>query len=359
MNFVLLVLVAALCVVLGERDFYAILGVNRDADDREIKKAYKKLSLKYHPDKNPGEDAKAKFVEVAEAYEVLSDSGKRQIYDQFGEEGLKKNQGQGGGGGFNDIFSAFFGGGGGGHQGPKKAPDLVIKLPVTLKDLYLGRDMEVSIKKQILCPKCRGSGAEKASDVETCSVCKGSGVVIQQRSLGPGFVQQIQTQCNACGGRGKIVKSKCPICKGTKVGVGHKDVDITIEKGMPDGFEILAAHAADEIPGEQSGDVRFKVITQPHKHFTRQGDNLLYDASISLVEALTGFSMTITHLDGHPVVIDSKNVVKPGEIMRIKGEGMPVHNVPSNKGDLLVQFTVRFPLNLSEKQKEQIKAILQ
>jgi|EP00161_Ancyromonas_sigmoides_P012477 DnaJ-related protein SCJ1 len=355
-----LAVVLAVSAVLGaDRDFYAILGVPRDATGKQIKKAYKSLSLRFHPDKADGsEEAKARFVEVAEAYEVLGDEEKRQIYDQFGEEGLKSKQ-QGGGGGGNDIFSQFgFNFGGGGNRGPKKGEDVTVKLPVSLADIYLGREMEVAFQKQVLCPGCRGSGAENPNDVETCSVCKGQGVIIQHRQLGPGFVQQVQQQCHHCGGRGKIIKSKCKKCQGTKVSTAQKLETVLVERGTPDGHVITLSRAADDRPGETSGDVKFVVATQRHPKFSRSGNNLHYQATISLVEALTGFSFGINHLDGHVVTVTSDKIVRPGQVIRMRGEGMPLHGTPSEHGDLLVTITVAFPAELSKDQQAEIKRIL-
>jgi len=197
------------------KNYYQILGVSRDATSKEIGKAYRELSLKYHPDKNKGDPtAQEKFVEISQAYEVLSDDEKRRIYDQYGEEGLQ----QGGGNSFRnpfDIFANFgFGGGGGGgghsHREQRKGPSVEIPLEVTLADLYNGRTISVAHKKQILCPKCRGSGAKNADDVQTCPVCGGSGTRVFTQQLGPGFITQTQKTCDKCGGKGKIVKSTCP-----------------------------------------------------------------------------------------------------------------------------------------------------
>jgi DnaJ-related protein SCJ1 len=285
---------------------------------------------------------------------VLSDNGKRQLYDQFGEEGLKKDVQKAGG--QQDLFAAFFGGGGQG--GPKKGADLIVPLHVSLKDIYLGREMEVAIKKQTLCSRCRGTGADKPSDIEVCKTCKGTGMIMQQRALGPGFVQQFQSPCTACGGRGKKVKTQCSVCHGTKTSVGEKLLDVTIERGVPEGAEILMPYAADEIPGEVSGDIKFRITTTPHRLFTRNGNNLHYAASVSLAEALTGFHMQIQHLDGHLVEVTRTEVLRPGELMTVKGEGMPIHQIPSTFGDLIISFTIRFPSHLSEDQKKAIKSIL-
>ncbi|KAL6042976.1 DnaJ-related protein scj1 [Balamuthia mandrillaris] len=234
----------------GGEDYYKLLGVTRDATEAKIKSAYKKLAAKWHPDKYKGEDkekAVKEFQKVSKAYEVLKDEQKRRIYDQYGEEGLEQQGRRGGGGGFTDPFDLFsnFGfstGGkrrGGGAVQERQAPPLVLELEVTLEDLYLGRVLTVTHKKQTLCPSCRGTGAKDPDDVKTCPVCHGSGMVITTHQIGPGFVTQTQSICNKCGGKGKIVKSVCPVCGGTKVGVGEETITVVVERGMSDGQKIV------------------------------------------------------------------------------------------------------------------------
>jgi len=348
-------------LVSAGKDYYAILGVARDAAPRQIKKAYRELSLKYHPDKNPGdEEASAKFVEISNAYEVLNDEEKRRIYDQYGEEGLK----EGGRSQFRspfDIFSSFgFGGGGGGSrvQEQKKGPNVEIPLEVSLKDLYLGKEMKLAHKKQVLCPKCRGTGAKKADDVQTCNECGGSGIKVTTQQLGPGFVTQTQSTCDKCGGKGKVAKSTCPFCSGKKVSIGEETITIVVEKGMPDGHTIIFEQESDEAPETTPGDVIFKIKTSPHKRFSRKGDDLYTNMNITLLEALIGFSKIIKHLDDHEVEINKSDITKPGEIIMITEEGMPHHSYPSQTGNLFIEFTIKMPASLTEEQKQVIKQIL-
>jgi len=362
---VLIALIVILPCILAGRDYYEILGINRDASPSEIKRAYRKLSIKYHPDKNPEQGDK--YIEISTAYETLSDTEKRRIYDQYGEEGLK--QGGGGGGGFDpfDIFSAFGGGGGfrfgqqggggGGQNMQQKGADVELDIEVTLKDLYVGKTTKVTHRKQVLCTKCRGTGAKKASDVTTCTGCKGSGIKLKVQQLGPGFVQQIQTTCDECGGKGKKVTSKCPHCNGKKVETGEETYTIDIEKGMVDGQQIRIEQSGEEAPDTTPGDVVFRIVTLPDKLFKREGHNLHYDMEISLLEALTGFSKDITHLDGHTVTIKRDQVTKPHFLLKVKEEGMPHHDFPSQSGDLFVKFTVIFPKSLTEEQKEGFKKL--
>jgi len=359
-HFLLTVLLICVCIaaVFAGKDYYQVLGVSRDADIRQIKKAYRELSLKYHPDKNP--DGGDKFVEIGNAYDVLSDEDKRRIYDQYGEEGLKGNS-QPMRNPF-DIFSSFGFGGGGGHQhhapSERKGPSVEIPLEVTLKDLYVGREWEVAHKKQVLCPKCRGTGAKDPNDVQTCPDCKGTGTKVITQQLGPGFVTQTQTTCTRCNGKGRIVKSTCPSCAGKKVSVGEDVLTVVLERGMADGATITFESEADEHPDENPGDVHFKVTTQPHRRFTRTGDNLSMKMNITLLEALVGFSKTFRHLDGHEVVVSREVVTKPGEVVRVPNEGMPQHRDPSTFGDLFIEFSIKMPESLTQEQKDGFKVLL-
>lgn len=356
----LLLALFAVCVYCAE-DFYKVLGVKKTASERDIKKAYLKLSKQYHPDKNPGDDtANKKFIEISEAYQVLSDAEKRRVYDQHGHEGLKQ---QGQGGHHMDPFDLFsqFGFGGGmrqQQQEEQRAPDVTMELHVTLEDLYKGKTLEVGIRNQMLCPKCRGTGARSEDDVHKCHSCQGRGVKTVVQQLAPGFVQQMQTTCDVCGGKGKIVKSKCPICKGEKLVTGQRVLDATVEPGMADGATIEFENAGDEHPDHAAGHIIFKVVTQPHSLFVRDGNNLRMTMHISLREALVGFSKYITHLDGRQVEIKQTGVTKPGHVQRVVGEGMPHHGTPSRKGDLLVTYVVDFPAKLTPQQAQGFAEIL-
>ncbi|EFA77749.1 heat shock protein DnaJ family protein [Heterostelium album PN500] len=344
-------------VAIGGADYYQILGVGRDSTPTEIKRAYRKLSLKYHPDKNQDKDAQAKYLQVNEAYDCLSDADKRRTYDQYGEEGLKRQQnGNGGhGGGGWDIFGDLFGFGGrqqgGGQQMQQRGADIELELEASLKDLYLGRTTRVTHKKQVLCHKCRGTGAKNADDVTTCSGCKGSGIKTKIQQLGPGFVQQMQTTCDECGGKGKKTTSKCPHCQGKKVETGEETYTVEIERGMSEGQTIKLEGMGEEAPDTTPGDVIFRIVQIPHKDFSRSGDNLHYKMSISLLEALTGFDKEIEHLDKHKVRVQRKEVTRPGFILQIPNEGMPHHDFASQTGNLFIEFTVIFPTTITEEQK--------
>lgn len=356
----LLLLLAALCSLSeAGRNYYEVLGVKKGATKREIKKAYRQLSLKWHPDKNPSPEAHEKFTEITNAYEVLVDEEKRKTYDRHGEEGLKK---QGGGGG-GDPFSSFFRGfgfGGQGRQEESRGPDVTMKLMTTLEDLYSGNMVEIGIKNMVLCPKCRGSGADNDDDIKTCHKCKGQGSIRTQRRLGPGFVQTVMQNCDACNGKGKVAKSKCSHCKGAKVVKGARVLDIPIEAGAPEGEKIVFNNAADEQADQAAGHLIFEVQQIPHEKFTRDSNSvdLHTDIHITLKQALLGFDLTISHLDGHEVRISSGKVTQPFYTKKVKGEGMPHHNYASQKGDLYVRFIVDFPAQLDGDQAARLQSVL-
>lgn len=364
LNIVVLLLAAAVAVATD--DYYALLGVPRDASTADVKRAYRQLTLTKHPDK--GGDA-SEFARISHAYEVLSDREKRANYDQFGDEDPSSRGGGGGGGGWNpfaDIFGGGFGGfrfetrgGGSPGEGPReKLDDVVVPVDATLEDLYSGRVHKVAQLRQVLCHHCRGTGAEDpVRDVKKCSACGGTGVRTKTVQNGP-FIQHIQSTCDVCGGRGKVVTSTCSVCHGSKVEQEEETLTVVLEQGMADGAEIVFEQQGDEKPGAIPGDVKFVVHTRPHATFTRRGDNLHMRETIPLLDALVGFERTLTHLDGHNVTLARSEVTKPGHVMRIPGEGMPQHSTPSIHGDLFVEFAIRFPQSLTEPQKKAFRQVL-
>jgi len=231
-------------------------------------------------------------------------------------------------------------------------------LEVTLSDLYNGKTLKVGYKKQVLCPKCHGSGAKNADDVTTCNECKGSGTRIVTQQLGPGFVTQTQRTCDKCGGKGKVVKSQCPFCKGSKVSTDDDFFVITVQEGAPNGHIISFENQADENPDETPGDVQFKVETLPHSTFQREGNDLKTTMTVTLLEALVGFNKTLTQLDGRQVLVSKAEITKPGEVIRVSHEGMPVLNSNSDAGDLFVTIQFEMPKSLSLEQKESLRTIL-
>merc|ERR1719162_2852197 len=274
--------------------FYKLLEVEKDASDADIKKAYRKLAVKHHPDK--GGDPE-KFKEVTRAYEVLSDSEKRAKYDRFGEEGLEDG---GGGGDPSDIFEAFFGGGGRGGRQKQRRPktkDVVQPLKVTLEQLYGGATKKMAITRQVI---------DKKKGVQKCSACDGRGVKVEVVRMGP-MIQQMQSQCNACGGEGKAFKTKQE----------REVLEVAITKGSPDGHKVPFREMADEHPDADTGDVIFVLKQQEHADFKRKGADLFIERKISLVEALCGFKMQLTHLDGRKLLIKTS----PGEIVKPMAQG--------------------------------------
>lgn len=330
-------------------DYYKELGVSREASDGEIKKAFRKLSLQYHPDKNQGNaEAHARFTRISEAYDVLSTPEKRQVYDIHGEEAVKKNNN-------NQPASPFdFGH----NPGQRKGHDFRMDFLVTLEDMYLGGTRAIAITRKVLCKKCRGTGA-KDGETSACKNCQGKGVVLTLQQLGPGFNIQMQQPCPVCSGRGKSFKHKCPVCSGSKLVDEQTELKVVIERGMKEGEEIVFERMSEQHPDMVPGDVIVKLKTHPHHLYTRRDNDLLHTMTISLREALLGFDRVLTHLDGHQVKVVRNNVVtEPFHVMRIEGEGMPVHNFPSQKGVLEITFVVEFPSMLTDKQQEEVKKLL-
>jgi len=304
---------------------YETLGVGKDASAKDIKKAYRKLAVQHHPDKGGDEH---KFKEISAAHEILSDPEKRKVYDAHGLEGLRDDAEGGGGPDVEDIFSMFFGGGG--RRRRRRSQDVVQNLPVSLEDLYKGKTLKMEINRQILVGEPR-----------TCPHCNGQGVVVMMRSLGIGMIQRIEQPCESCRGEGVLYSSKRE----------QKKIDVVIEKGMHHKSRVTIDGMADEEPNIETGDLHFVIMLKEHDVFKRKGADLLITKTLSLKEALTGFSWKVTHLDGREILIKSR----PGEIIQplesgnkpflklIPNEGMPSLGNPFIKGNLFVLFSVQFP----------------
>ncbi|EKU23119.1 DnaJ subfamily A member 2-like protein, partial [Nannochloropsis gaditana CCMP526] len=321
------------------QEFYKILGVNTDANEGDIKKAYRKLALKNHPDK--GGDPE-KFKEITMAYEVLSDPEKRKRYDQYGKDGLEEGSMHNP----EDIFSMFFGGGRRGPSGPRKGEDIRHPLKVTLDDLYNGKKCHLAINRDKLCGACEGLGGKKGAE-RSCSTCNGRGVTVQLRQIGPGMVQQSQMPCSVCRGAGKTMseKDKCRECRGRKVVKERKLLEVHIEKGMKHNQKITFHGEADEAPGTIPGDIIFLVQEKDHEVFTRKNNDLFMEKTLTLTEALVGYDFLFTHLDGRVIKCGNQpgEIIKPGDIRMVQGEGMPIHGSPFTKGRLFIVFKVEFP----------------
>ncbi|XP_046350273.1 dnaJ homolog subfamily A member 1-like [Haliotis rufescens] len=345
-----------------ETAFYDLLGVNPSSTPDEIKKAYRKLALKYHPDKNPNEGEKFKAISMA--YEVLSDPKKRQIYDQGGEDAIKG--GGTSGEGFHspmDIFDMFFHGGGRRQRGPSKGKDIVHKVKVTLEEMYNGATRKLALQKNVICGNCEGRGGAVGA-VITCSRCDGSGMMIQVHRLAPGMVQQVQSRCSECRGQGEIInpKLRCKTCIGNKVIKERKILEVHIDKGMKDQQQIRFTAEGDQEPGLEPGDIIIVLDQKPHNTFERHGNDLVMKMNLELVEALCGFVRPVETLDNRVLKITSHpgEVVKHEDVKCILNEGMPIYRDPFSKGRLVVQMVVNFPKSnfASEKQLKVIGNIL-
>ncbi|XP_041794281.1 dnaJ homolog subfamily A member 1 [Chelmon rostratus] len=325
-----------------ETGYYDLLGVSPQATPEEIKKAYRKLALKYHPDKNPSEGDK--FKHISQAYEVLSNPEKRNLYDQGGEQAIKEG-GMGGGSSPMDIFNMFFGGGGR-MQRERRGKNVVHQMGVTLEEMYKGTTRKLGLQKNVICEKCDGYGGKKGA-LEKCSNCKGKGVQIKVQQIGPGMIQQIQSMCSECQGQGEKFNSKdrCKNCNGHKVERTKKILEVNIDKGMKDGQRITFHGEGDQEPGLEPGDVIIVLDQKDHPVFQRQDDNLMMTMNIKLVEALCGFKKTIQTLDSRTIVITSLpgEVIKHDDIKCVQNEGMPIYRDPYEKGQLIIQFQVEFP----------------
>lgn len=331
-----------------ETTFYDILGVKPGCQQEDLKKAYRKLALKYHPDKNPNEGER--FKQISQAYEVLSNPEKRRIYDHGGEQALK--EGGMGNGGFSspmDIFDMFFGGGFGtrvGQRRERKGQDVIHQLSVSLEELYKGTVRKLALQKNVICDKCEGIGGKKGS-VEQCASCQGSGTQVQIQQLGPGMLQHLQTRCTDCKGYGERIspRDRCKQCNGRKTIRDRKILEVHVEPGMVDGQKIIFSGEGDQEPELEPGDIVILLEQKEHDVFKRTRQDLIMRMQLEMVEALCGFQKVIRTLDGRDLVITSLpgTVTKHGDLKYILNEGMPIHKDPFTHGKLIIQFIVHFP----------------
>jgi molecular chaperone DnaJ len=347
---------------MAKRDYYEILGVAKNANEDEIKKAYRKLAIKYHPDKNPDDKAaEEKFKEAAEAYEVLSDPEKRQRYNQFGHAGVGGAGGAGGFGGMNmdDIFSQFgdifggaFGGfsGGGGRGGRRVArgTNLRVKVKLTLKEIANGVEKKIKVNKHVSCKTCNGSGA-KNGQYETCRSCNGSGTItrVQQTILG---AMQTQTTCGTCHGEGRIVKDKCNTCHGDGIVREEEVIAINIPAGVAEGMQLSMNGKGNAAPrGGINGDLLILIEEEEHPYLKREGNHLIYYLNIGFPDAALGTSVEIPTVDAK-AKIKIEPGTQSGKVLRLKGKGLPDVN-SYGRGDLMVEISVYTPTNLSSDEK--------
>ncbi len=347
---------------MAKKDFYDILGVNRDAADDEIKKAYRKLAMKYHPDRNPdSKEAEDKFKEAKEAYEILSDGQKRAAYDQYGHAGVDPNMGGGAGGGqgfggfgdaFGDIFGEIFGnqgGRGGGRSGVYRGADLRYNLEVSLEEAARGTDTRIRIPTMDDCGSCGGTGAKAGTKPVTCTTCNGVGQVRMQQ----GFFS-IQQTCPKCHGTGKMVKDPCNDCHGAGRVKGSKTLQVKIPAGIDEGDRIrLAGEGERGQGGGPAGDLYVQIHIKPHAVFQREGDDLHCEMPIGFATAALGGEIEIPTLDG-AAKIKIPAETQSGKVFRLRGKG--IKGVRSSyPGDLMCHVVVETPVNLTSRQRELLK----
>lgn len=342
---------------MSKRDYYEILEVSATASEGEIKKAYRKLAMRYHPDRNPdNKEAEDKFKEASEAYEVLSDAQKRQAYDQFGHAGVDGSAGQGGFGGggfadFGDIFGDIFGGGfGGGHRGPQPGNDLQYELEVSLEDAVAGTTVDIRIPTKELCDSCDGSGAEPGSDVQTCPTCQGVGQVRVQQ----GFFAVSRT-CPNCHGTGKLIKTPCKTCRGEGYKHSSKTLSVKIPAGVDNGDRIrLQGEGEAGEPGAPHGDLYVRIRVKEHEIFQRDGNTLFCDMPLSFATATLGGTMDVPTLSGK-ANLKIPAGTQSGQRFKLAGKG--VKSVRSaHVGDMIVEVHIETPVKLTSEQKELLKA---
>ena len=361
---------------MAKRDYYEVLGVSKTATDDEIKKAYRKIAIKYHPDRNPGnKEAEEKFKEAAEAYDVLHDQQKRQQYDQFGFNAPGGGFGDGGGfSSMDDIFSMFgdifgghggggfggfggFGGGGGARRKPQyRGADLRMKVSLTLQEVLTGTTKKFKVKKDVACQHCHGTGAEAGSGSETCPTCHGSGVVSRTVHTMLGMMQT-QSECPTCHGEGTVIKNKCTECGGTGVVKGEEVVEVKIPAGVADGMVV-------NVPGKGnagqhngiSGDIQVYITEEPNDTFVRDGNDVIYNLLLDFPTAVLGGDVEIPTIDGGKVKIKVEPGTQPGKTLRLRGKGLPsVPGYGNGTGDLVVNISVYVPKTLSSDEKKAIE----
>ncbi|MDR3153365.1 MAG: molecular chaperone DnaJ [Deltaproteobacteria bacterium] len=340
-----------------KQDYYQVLGVSRGADADAIKKAYRALALKYHPDRNPGDkQAEEIFKEASEAYAVLSDPDKRRSYDQYGHDGLRGMGGMGGFGayedifsGFGDIFRDFFGGGGGaGRQGPRRGQDLAYELDLDFVDAYTGVEKVINLPKEENCPSCNGTGS-KTGRRETCPQCRGQGQVLH----GHGFVRMAST-CPKCMGTGTVASDPCADCRGQGRIKAHRDVPVKIPAGVDTGLRLRYQGKGDQgRQGAPPGDLFIEISVKPHDVFSRERNHVILEKKIDMVMAALGGELEIPTVTGETKTVEVPVGSQNGKLLRLEGLGFPSPADPGKRrGDLIVALNVLTPRDLTDRQKE-------
>ena len=355
----------------NKRDYYEVLGVDKSASADEIKKAYRKMAIKYHPDKNPGDkEAEEKFKEAAEAYSILSDPDKKSRYDQFGHAGVE-GAGPDFSGGFgnlndflNDILGGFgFGGGfGGGARGGQqqqrvyRGRDIRVRVKLTLEEIAKGVEKEISIEKSVPCTECGGKGAKNSSDIKTCPACHGTGQV--ERVVRQGFFQQVTySTCQQCGGEGKIISNPCRSCGGTGLIRKRETIKVKIPAGVEAGMQLTIQGEGNAAKNNGiNGDLLVVIEEQEHPNLKRDGNNLYYTKIISLPDAILGTETEIPCLDG-PYKIKVEAGTQSGTVVRLRGKGLPTVNGYGGTGDMYVKIGVWIPRKLNKEEKAVIESL--
>lgn len=354
-----------------KRDYYEVLGVTKTADGIQIKKAYRKIAMQFHPDKNPGNtEAEEKFKEAAEAYEVLSDDDKRARYDRFGHAGVNGHGGFGGGARsmedifeqFGDIFGggspfgSFFGGQAGGTRSRgTKGRNLRIKVGLTLEEIAAGVTKTIKVKKQVKCTTCKGSGAKNSGAIATCGTCGGKGVVLEVRNT---FLGQMQTQstCPSCHGTGEIIKDKCNTCKGSGTQYDQETIEVKIPAGVEEGMQLsMRGKGNAGAQGGPAGDLLVEILEKPHDILTRDGNQIIYELYLNFADAALGTSVEVPTLK-NKVKIKIPEGTQSGKIFRLKGKGLPdVQGYQT--GDQLIHVNVWTPKSLNKEERELLEEL--
>ncbi|WP_428675091.1 molecular chaperone DnaJ [Roseibium sp.] len=340
---------------MSKRDFYDVLGVSRDADDKVLKSAYRKMAMQFHPDRNPGDaEAEAKFKEVNEAYDTLKDGQKRAAYDRFGHAAFE-NGGFGGGAGahdfsstMSDIFEEFFGMGGGRRSGGReRGADLRYNLDITLEDAFHGKTVEIEVPTSITCDACTGSGAKPGTSPATCRTCGGAGRV----RAAQGFFT-LERTCPSCQGRGQVISDPCESCSGSGRKTQDRTLSVNIPSGIEDGTRIrLAGEGEAGVRGGPAGDLYIFLSVRPHDLFQRDGADLYCRVPISMSTATLGGQFDVPTVDGSTSRVKVPEGTQTGKQFRLRGKGMPVMR-SSQHGDMYIQVTVETPTNLTKRQRE-------